>query len=92
MEYHLVAMSAEIWESIKGYITPHNGPTIKAYESNAKAIVAIVTFLNDAVFSKVTGAKSAKEIWDKLKSVFEGDEKTKQAKITNLKHKFSTLR
>ncbi|XP_057833888.2 uncharacterized protein LOC131044553 [Cryptomeria japonica] len=44
------------------------------------------------VFNKVIGAKLAKEIWENLKSVFEGDEKTKQAKITNLKHKFENAR
>lgn len=54
-------------------------------------MVAIFTCLNDAVFSKVIGIESDKEIWEKLKSVFEGDEKTKQAKITNLKDKFENV-
>ncbi|XP_057847721.1 uncharacterized protein LOC131057584 [Cryptomeria japonica] len=77
MEYHLPIMSAKLWESIKkGYIDPQYSPTtsneIKAYESNAKAIVAIVSCLNDANFSKVTCTKSAKETWEMLKSVFEG--------------------
>lgn len=66
----------------KGYTDPQNGPTtlneIKAYENNAKATVAIVTCLNDAIFSKVTDAKLSKEIWEKLKSVFEGLKVTKR--------------
>lgn len=37
-------------------------------------------------------AKSARKIWEKLKSVFDGDEKTRQAKITNLKYNFENMR
>ncbi|XP_059067707.1 uncharacterized protein LOC131858475 [Cryptomeria japonica] len=97
MKYHLATMLVEIWESIKkGYNAPQNGPTtideIKTYESDAKDTIAIVTCLNDAIFSKVIEVKLAKEIWEKLKSLCEGDEKTKQAKLINLKHKFGNVR
>lgn len=89
MECHLESLVIGIWDAIKnGYIAPANGPQtldeVKAHENNVKAKVVIINCLSDAVFAKVVGLKSAKEIWEKLSSVYEGDEKTKQSKLTNL--------
>lgn len=78
------------------HTTLANGPQtpyeVKAHENNAKAKVAIISCLSDSVFAKVIGLKSTKEIWEKLSSVYEGDQKAKQAKLTNLKNKFGNLR
>lgn len=36
--------------------------------------------------------KSAKSIWDKLSSIYEGDEKVKEAKLQNFRTKFESLK
>jgi hypothetical protein len=37
--------------------------------------------LIDKVFTKVAHCKYAKEIWDKLQNIYEGDTKVKEAKL-----------
>lgn len=97
MEYHLEYLPTEIWEIIKTrYTASTNGSQtlneIKAHENNVKARVAIISFLSDSIFAKVMGLKSAKQIWEKLSIMYEGDLKMKQAKLTNINHKFENLR
>lgn len=79
-----------------GYSAMKNGPKnpneVKTCEYNVKAKVAIINYLSDVVFSKVVGLKFPKEVQEKLRSVYEGNKKTKQFKLTNLKHKFEDLR
>lgn len=83
MEFHLKSLLKGMWGIIKtGYIAPQNGPPqtpdeIKYFENNTKVRVAIVSFLSDEVFDKVVGLKIPKEIWDKLRSVYKVDLKTK---------------
>jgi len=37
--------------------------------------------LADSEIVKIMGCKSAKEMWEKLKSIHEGDDKIKEAKL-----------
>jgi hypothetical protein len=37
--------------------------------------------LGESIFTKVAHCKSAKDIWDKLQNIYEGDSKFKEAKI-----------
>ena len=53
----------------------------KLYESNSKVMYAILGGLARLEFVKVMHCESAKELWDKLKSVYEGDTKVKNAKL-----------
>ena len=50
-------------------------------ECNAKAMYAIQGGLIGSKFVKVIHCTSAKEIWDKLKHVYEGGGKVKGAKL-----------
>jgi len=86
MQTYLSALGYEIWEAIKnGYIAPSTSITYatakKAYENNSKAKNAIICGLVDSELVKVMNYESTKEIWDKLKSIHEGDMKIKEAKL-----------
>jgi hypothetical protein len=50
-------------------------------ENNSKDTNALLNCLSDTVFTKVAHCKSAKEIWDKIQNIYEGDTKVKEAKI-----------
>ncbi|XP_057871402.1 uncharacterized protein LOC131077844 [Cryptomeria japonica] len=72
-----------------GYIVP-NAPPIdpdakKEYVNNAKAKHAILSGLSDTEFVKVMHCSSSKEALDKLKILFEGDVKVKEAKLQTLR-------
>jgi hypothetical protein len=48
--------------------------------------------LSDSVFTKVAHCKSAKEIWDKLQNIYEGDTKVKVAKLQTYRGQFKQLK
>jgi hypothetical protein len=48
--------------------------------------------LSDTIFTKVAHCKSAKEIWDKLQNIYEGDTKVKAAKLQTYKGQFEQLK
>ena len=53
----------------------------KLYEDNSKETNAILSGLVETIFVKVMHCETAKEIWDKLKNIYEGDDKVKGAKL-----------
>ena len=53
---------------------------------------AILSGLVESVFVKVMHCESAKEIWDKLKNIYEGDEKVKGAKLQTYRAEFEHLK
>jgi uncharacterized lipoprotein YehR (DUF1307 family) len=48
--------------------------------------------LTPTISSKVMGCNTAKEVWDKLKSIYEGDPKVKQVKLQRHKAEFENLK
>ena len=82
MRTYIHAQVFQVWKSIlDGYTTPTvpptNEKTIKLGENNSKAINALLNGLSYTVFTKVAHCKYAKEIWDKLRNIYEGDSKVK---------------
>ena len=67
------------------YNVPKTPPTYytakKLYEDNSKPMNAILSGLAETVFVKVMHCETTKEIWDKLKKIYEGDDKFKGAKL-----------
>ena len=61
------------------------------YEENSKAMNAILSSLTEIVSIKVMHCKIAKEIWDKLKNIYEGDDKVKGAKLQTYRGQFEIL-
>ena len=65
---------------------------MKKYEDNAKAANALLSALSPQEYTRVKYLKSAKDIWDKLKSFHEGDLKVKEAKLQVHRSEYEALR
>jgi hypothetical protein len=65
---------------------------VKLGESNSKAKKALLNGLSDTIFTKFAQCKYAKEIWDKLREIYEGDSKFKETKIQTYKGQFKQLK
>jgi hypothetical protein len=85
MRHHLTLLHKSIWDIVEyGVQVPKKGD--KDYDSeeaeqiqhfNSQATTILLASLSREEYNKVQGLKSAKEIWDVLKTVHEGDEVTK---------------
>ncbi|XP_042486203.1 uncharacterized protein LOC122066468 [Macadamia integrifolia] len=65
---------------------------MKKCEDDAKAVNALLGSLVSNEFAKVVGCTTSKDIWDKLKSVHEGDDKIKEAKLQHHRNLFESLK
>jgi hypothetical protein len=65
---------------------------VKLGENNSKEKKSLLNGLSDTVFTKVAHCKSAKDIWDKLRYIYEGDTKVKEAKIKTYIGRFEQLK
>ena len=80
---YLQSLGTDVWEIVEGgYTFPSATPTDpaekKQYETNAKAVNTLLGSLSQSEFMKVMQFKSAKEIWDKMITSYEGDEQVKR--------------
>ena len=94
---YIQAQGFQVWRSIAdGYTAPTVPPTndkaVKLSENNSKDINALLNGLSDTVFTKVAHYKFAKEIWDKLQNIYEGDTKDKEAKLQTYRGQFEQLK
>jgi hypothetical protein len=88
MRHHLTSLHKSIWDIVEyGAQVPKKGD--KDYDSeeveqiqhfNSQATTILLASLSREEYNKVQGLKSAKEIWDVLKTAHEGDEVTKITK------------
>jgi hypothetical protein len=88
MRHHLTSLHASIWDIVEfGAQVPYVGDEgydsdevaqIRHFDSQATTI--LLASLCREEYNKVQGLKSAKEIWDVLKTTHEGDEVTKITK------------
>jgi hypothetical protein len=88
MRHHLTSLHESIWDMVEfGAQVPQVGD--KDYDSdeaaqirhfNSQATYILLTSLCREEYNKVQGLKTAKEIWDVLKTAHEGDEVTKITK------------
>ena len=90
MSTYIQAQGFQVWKSIvDGYTTPVVPPTnekeVKLGENNSKSKNALLNCFSDMIFTKVSHYKSAKEIWDELQNIYEGDTKVKEAKLQTYK-------
>ena len=86
MSYYLMSLGLEVWHSVlNDYIAPSTLPTDqderKVYIANAKALNSITSGITDSEFTKVMNCDSAKEVWDKLIGLYDGDSKVKKEKL-----------
>jgi uncharacterized protein YdcH (DUF465 family) len=88
MRHHLTSLHKSIWDIVEyGAQVPKVGD--KDYDSdeanqiryfNSQATTILLAFFCREEYNKVQGLKTAKEIWDILKTAHEGDEMTKITK------------
>jgi hypothetical protein len=88
MRHHLTSLHESIWDIVEfGAQVPQVGD--KDYDSddaaqirhfNSQATYILLVSLCREEYNKVQGLKSAKEIWDVLKTAYEGNEVTKITK------------
>jgi hypothetical protein len=96
MKTYIQAQGFEIWQSIvDGYTVPTIPPTndkgVKLCQNNSKSTNALLNGLGEMVFTKVAHCKYAKEIWGKLRNIYEGDSKVKATKLQTYKGQFEQL-
>eukprot|EP00253_Pinus_taeda_P010214 PITA_10214 len=94
---YLQSLGTEVWNIVEtGYAFPSTTPTDadekKKYETNAKAVSTLLGCISQSEFMKVMHYKSAKEIWDKIVTSYEGDEQVKRAKLQTLRIQYETLK
>ena len=92
-----MSLGPEVWHSVLNeYIVLSTLPTdqyeMKAYIANAKALNSITSGITDSEFTKVMNCDSAKEVWDKLISLYDGDSKVKKAKLQTHRMQFESLK
>jgi hypothetical protein len=97
MKTHIHALGFDVWRSIvDGYKAPTIPPTDKdgkkLEENNSRATSALLNGLTKSIYTKVMHCDSAKDIWVKLKNIYEGDEKVKEAKLQIFREKFEQLK
>ncbi|KAJ8644712.1 hypothetical protein MRB53_006460 [Persea americana] len=96
MQSFLSSLMRDVWNIVKKGYTGSDDPTYpnekKLYEYDAKARNALMNGLSDAELVKVMSCTSAKEIWDKLQGVYEGDKKIKEAKLQTYRTQFENIK
>ena len=97
MKSYIMALGWDVWKTIEsGYTSPSTPPndttTKKLCNENSRAINAILGGLTNPIFVKVMHCKSAKEIWETLKVIYEGDIKVKEAKLQTYRTQFENLK
>jgi hypothetical protein len=88
MRHHLTSLHKSIWDIVEyGAQVPKEGDKDYDLEEvdqirhfNSQATTILLASLSREKYNKVQGLKSAKEIWDVLKTAHEGDEVTKITK------------
>jgi hypothetical protein len=65
---------------------------VKLGQNNSKATNALLNGLGETIFTKVSHCKVAKEIWDKIHNIYEGDSKVKVAKLQTYRGQFEQLK
>jgi hypothetical protein len=85
MRTYIMDLGVDVWDVVDtGYANPFvldNKDEKLEFNFNAKAMNSILSGLAEAKFVKVMHLETAKEMWDKLISSYEGDEKVKDAKL-----------
>ncbi|XP_059067942.1 uncharacterized protein LOC131858669 [Cryptomeria japonica] len=96
MQRHITSLGYDVWAAVETAYTfatsPKTSDKKKAYECDAKASNAICCGLSNDVLVKVMDCKNAKAIWDKLSSIYKGDDKVKEAKLQTFRARFESLK
>ena len=97
MTYYLMSLGPEVQHFCQTkYQATSTLPTDqderKAYIANEKAMNSITSGITDSVFTKIMHCTSAKEMWEKLVGLYDGDSKVKKEKIQSHRRQFESLK
>jgi hypothetical protein len=100
MRYHLTSLHKSIWDVVEfGVQVPSVGDedydedeVAQIVHFNSQATTILLASLSREEYNKVQGLKSAKEIWDVLKTAHEGDEVTKITKRETIEGELGRFR
>jgi hypothetical protein len=100
MKFHLTSLHKSIWNVVEfGAQVPSVGDEdydedeVAQFEHfNSQATTILLASLSREEYNKVQGLKSAKEVWDVLKTAHEGDELTKITKRETIEGELGRLR
>jgi hypothetical protein len=85
MRTYIMDLGADVWDVVEiGYVKPvvlASKDDKLEFSFNAKAMNVILSGLAETEFVKFMHLESAKEMWDKLISSYEGNEKVKDSKL-----------
>jgi hypothetical protein len=92
MRTYIMALGADVWDVVEtGYVKPvvlANKDDKLEFKFNAKAMNAILSGLAEEEFVKFMHLEIAKDMWDKLISSYEGNEKVNDAKLQTYRVQF----
>jgi hypothetical protein len=95
MKTNIMDLGADVWDVVEtGYVKLvllANKNDKLEFSFNTKAMNVILSGLAEAEFIKVMHLESAKAMWDKLISIYEGNEKVKDAKLQTYILQFEQL-
>jgi hypothetical protein len=99
MRHHLTSLHESIWDIVEygaqlpkvrdKYYDSDEATQIRHFNSQATSILLVSLCKEE--YNKVQGLKSAKEIWDVLKTVHEGDKVTKITKRETIEGELDRL-
>jgi hypothetical protein len=100
MKYHLTSLHKSIWNVVEyGAQVPSVGnedydedEVAQIEHFNSQATTILLASLSREEYNKVQGLKSAKEVWDVLKTAHEGDELTKITKRETIEGELGRFR
>jgi hypothetical protein len=96
MRTYLMALGVDVWDVVEtGYIklvVLASKDDKLEFSFNAKGMNVILNGLAKAEFVKVMHLQTPEEMWDKLISSYEGNEKVKDAKLQTFRLKFEQLK
>ena len=92
-----MSMGLDIWSLVEdGYDVPKVIPTgadsKRKYWEHVKALNTLQSGLSKNVLAKVINCVSAKQLWDKLGTIYAGDSKVKKAKLQTYKLQYESLK
>ena len=102
MKFHLMSLGYRVSKSVEiEFKLPSNIPTsrdeLDRYEANEKDLNekdlnAILSGLTQSVFVKLMQCNKTYQVWEKLKTIYEGASKVKQSKLHTYKGQFESLK
>jgi hypothetical protein len=96
MRTYIMDLGADVWDVVEiGYVKPvvlDNKDDKLEFRFNVKAMNVIMSGLVEEEFVKFMHLESAKDMWDKFISSYEGNEKVKNVKLQTYKLQFEQLK